>query len=169
MTPNLVDHYKVLCDCLPFRSNTKALVYLIKKEGFLTLTNGLRQGIMGSIMATVTYFYCYESVKRNVKKITSHNVGVPLLSAITARAITTCVAFPFEYLKTLQQSVVGVNASEGFKMGMKMNSGFGSLLQRDLVFSGLYWVLVENIRRKVKTYFQSNVRALYWKKRIILM
>jgi len=157
MTPNPVDHYKVLCDCLPFRSNTKALVYLIKKEGFLTLTNGLRQGVMGSVLTTVTYFYFYETLKKNIKKISSHHIGVPLLSALSARAITTCFVFPFEYWKTLQQSVVGVNVKEGFKLGMKINSGFGSLLQRDLIFSGIYWVLVENIRKKAKTWLQPSV------------
>jgi len=168
MTPNLVDHYKVLCDCLPFRSNTKALVYLIRKEGFVTLTNGLRQGVMGSITATVTYFYCYESVKKNVKKITSHQIGVPLLSALAARTITTCVAFPFEYMKTLQQSSVGVSVKKGFKSATKINSGFGSLLQRDLVFSGLYWVLVENIRSRVKTYLQSHEESFLDKTNLLV-
>jgi len=158
MTPNLQEHYQVLCDCLPFRSNAKALVYLTRKEGARVLTNGLAQGMMGSVLSTVTYFYCYESARKYWKQITSHNVGLPLLTALTARTITTCIAFPFEYWKTLQQSSVGVTEKSGIKLGTKINAGFGTLLGRDLLFSGLYWVLVENIRRHVKSWSQQNVR-----------
>jgi len=156
MTPNLQEHYQVLCDCLPFRSNAKALVYLTKKEGYSVLTNGLAHGLMGSVLSTVTYFYCYEAARKYWKQTTSHNIGLPLLTALTARTITTCIAFPFEYWKTLQQSSVGLSQKSGVKLGTKINAGFGTLLGRDLLFSGLYWVLVENIRRQVKVWSQQN-------------
>jgi solute carrier family 25 protein 39/40 len=90
------------------------------------------------------------------------------MSALAARTITTCVAFPFEYWRTLQQSTVGGSAKAGFRLGMKINSGFFSLLQRDLLFSGLYWILVENIRREVKSWNQVNEEG-YLDKRTLLL
>ena len=29
-------------------------------------------------------------------------------------------------------------------------------MQRDIIFSGLYWVMLENIREKLKKYFREN-------------
>jgi len=116
----------------------------------------------------VTYFTCYEAVRKRVTQITSHPVGIPLMSALAARTITTCVAFPFEYWRTLNQSAIGTSGKTRFRLSMKMNSGFFSLLQRDLIFSGLYWILVENIRREVKNWNQQNDEG-YLDKKILLL
>ena len=161
---NFLQKYSIDCDCLPFKSNIKALVYLVRKEGFLTLANGLPQSLIQSLMNTVTYFYFYESLKKEIKHhVTRHHILLPLLSALTASALSTCFVFPFEYWKTLQQNVVGVNSQPGIKLGTRIGDGFGSLLQRNLAFSGLYWVLVENIRRKVKSFFQQAVLKFFYK------
>jgi len=166
---NFMKKYSIPCDCIPFKSNIKALIYLVRKEGFFTLANGLPQSLLLSLTNTVTYFYFYESIKKYIKvNVTNHQILLPLTSALTAGALSTCFVFPFEYWKTLQQNVVGVNNQSGIELGTRVSDGFGSLLQRNLAFSGLYWVLVENIRRKVKSLIQADEEGYLDRKNLLI-
>lgn len=167
-TRNLRERFDISCGCLPYQSNIKAFIYLIKREGVKTLTNGLRQGIVSGIISSTTYFMFYENVRKQVTKFTQNSFWIPLLSSLTARTATTCLVFPFEYWRTLQQSVVGENKVAGYKLGTAIHSGFFALLQRDLIFSCTYWILVENIRAQVKSIMQSNTEGYLDKKSLLI-
>ena len=150
--------YRVPCNCVPFRTNMKALVYLVRKEGFMTLTNGLTQAALSSSVSAVLFFSLYEASRKQVTNYTSNTVMIPLLSALFARTITTTLISPFEYYKTLQQSSIGKNKISAFKVGKTFNAGFKSHLIRDVLFACVCWVFAENIRSEIKGYLQTNVK-----------
>jgi len=153
---NFEANYGVKCDCLPFGTNTKALIYLARKEGPLTLANGMLQGVAASTISAVTFISFYEAARKEIVQHTRDPVMIPLLSALVARSATTTLIFPFEYYKTVLQSTKRANKSSIFKIGKSFNAGFASLLTRDIVFACVNWVLLENIRDKLKVFLNSN-------------
>mmetsp|Transcript_14418 Transcript_14418/g.12231 ORF Transcript_14418/g.12231 Transcript_14418/m.12231 type:complete len:218 (+) Transcript_14418:37-690(+) len=150
---NIKQKFGVSCACVPFNSNLKALIYIIKNEGFLTLGNGLRQGLAGGMVSTAAYFSVYEHVRSKVMTYTQNPFYIPMFTAFAARLSTTCLTFPMEYWRTLQQNTVGANSLAGYKLGTNIHSGLTVLLGRDIIFSCMYWTLVENIRAKAKLLF----------------
>lgn len=147
---NLQTNYQILCDCLPFKTNVKALIYLIRKEGFLTLTNGIYQGVMASSVSAITFFSFYEAARKRVIKHTQNSVLVPFLSALSARSLTTSLIFPFEYCKTVQQSSIGVSKAPILNISKSVSAGYTSLMMRDCVFACVNWIIAENIREEIK-------------------
>jgi len=128
----------------------KALIYLIRKEGFLVLTNGIFQGVMSSSVSAITFFSFYEAARKQVTKHTQNSVLVPFLSALFARSVTTSLIFPFEYSKTVQQSSIGVSKAPLFNISKSVSAGYTSLLLRDCVFACVNWIIAENIREEIK-------------------
>jgi solute carrier family 25 protein 39/40 len=153
---NFEANYGVKCDCLPFGTNTKALIYLARKEGPLTLANGMLHGVATSTISAVTFFSFYEAARKEVAKHTSNPVMIPFWSAFFARTVTTTLIFPFEYWKTVIQSTKRANKSSIFKIGRSFNAGFASLLTRDIVFACVNWILLENCRDKIKVFLNSD-------------
>jgi len=162
-TPNLKSFYKIACECLPLNKNTSALIYIIRNEGAWALTKGVKQGLTGALISSTLYFSFYESIRKEIKNYSNHHILLPLYSSLIARSITTFITFPFEYLRTVQQSQKSGNIS--FKKNY--GAGFMALYQRELLFSSIYWVLVENIRSKIKTL--SGLEEEYRSKSVLLL
>jgi len=153
----LTDHYRAFCSCIPYQTNYKALKYLTQTEGMLTLINGLKHSLMAATISNVIYLYSYETIRAQMKKLTQHQILLPLCTSAVARTITTSLIFPFDYWKTKQQSLEGHGVKISNKLDRGLRSGYGALLQRDILFSGIYWILVENTRRFIK-YMRRNLR-----------
>jgi len=151
---SFMDSYVAICNCIPFKSNYQAIKYIAQTEGRSTLVNGLGQALTASIFSNVGYLYTYERVRVHVKEYTQHPVMLPLCTSTIARTIVTSLVFPLDYWKTVQQSVEGKNKS-GFSLHNQPRAGYGTLLTRDVLFSGIYWILVENTRNFIK-YMRNN-------------
>ena len=156
-----MEQYQALCACIPFKTNFKSVQYLIQTEGYVTLFNGLRQALVAATLSNVTFLYTYEKVRLEVKKHTQDAIFIPLVTSTIARTITSTLIFPFDYWKTIQQGTFGQNKESGFKMEMKPKAGYGALLQRDILFSMIYWILTENTRSFLKYLRNSNEENTY--------
>ena len=156
-----MEQYRALCDCIPIKSNFKTLKYLMRTEGSITLFNGLRQSLVAATLSNVTYMYIYERIRLQVKNYTQDAITIPLVTSVIARTITTTFIFPFDYWKTIQQGTHGQSKKSGFKMEMKPKAGYGALLQRDIMFSMIYWILTENTRTFLKYLRDSNEENTY--------
>ena len=134
--------------CFPQKSIFKAVSHIIKYEGAKTLFNGARYAAMISCSSTVSFFYFYEKTKYFVtQNITSSMIFAPLISSLTARSLATTLTFPLDYWKTLQNGMKGYTKKKNFELGNRVFSAYTVTLHRDILFSMVYWSLVENIRQ----------------------
>ncbi len=98
--------------------------------------------------SSVTFFFFYEQAKQFItKNVTSSMLFAPMLSSITARTLATSLTFPLDYWKTLQNSTRGVARKKNFELGNRLFSAYLVTLNRDILFSVVYWSLVENIKK----------------------
>jgi len=74
----------------------------------------MKVGMLGGLISTTIYFSFYESIRKEVAIMTNHPILIPLFTALTARTLTTCLIFPLEYWRTLQQNTVGHNKKAGY-------------------------------------------------------
>jgi len=79
---------------------------------------------------------------------------IPLVASTVARSLTSTIIYPFDYWKTIQQSAAGRNSLSVPKIGPPV-AGYIAFLQRDVLFSGIYWILTENTRQFIK-YLRNN-------------
>lgn len=70
------------------------------------------------------------------------------------------LVFPLEYLRTLEQGQKGFKSLQFRSLLQKKPVGFFVTLQRELLFSGSYWVFAENIR----SYLNSLESSRFGKK-----
>lgn len=116
-------------------------------EGFTSLFNGVRYAATISCFSNILFFHFYEKIKSSFSEYTTNNFYLPFLSSFTARTIATTFVFPLDYWKTIQYSIKGRNKKKNFELGDRVFSAYSVTIQRDIIFSIFYWVLVENIRK----------------------
>eukprot|EP01017_Pseudomicrothorax_dubius_P040571 TRINITY_DN6365_c0_g1_i1.p1 TRINITY_DN6365_c0_g1~~TRINITY_DN6365_c0_g1_i1.p1 ORF type:complete len:246 (-),score=37.27 TRINITY_DN6365_c0_g1_i1:440-1177(-) len=144
-----VNRLRFVCDC---RSNMKGITSVLKtlwtKEGPLTLFNGAGKGMTTHALSAIIYYPLYELFKEELSKSTTqHKVILPLSAAISSRSITTIFLYPLEFLKTLEQAQRGHQRISLLSLVRgRQVTGFGTTLKRDLIFSSIYWLIVENVR-----------------------
>lgn len=133
--------------------------HIIKYEGASTLFNGARYAAMIGCSSTVSFFFFYENAKRVITaNITSNMFYAPVLSSLTARTLATTLTFPLDYWRTLQNSMKGYTKKKNFELGNRLFSAYFVTLNRDILFSVVYWSLVENIRRVAQIlYGKDNI------------
>ena len=71
----------------------------------------------------------------------------PILSSMTARTLATTISFPLDYWKTIQNGMKGHAKKRNFELGNRLFAAYSVTLNRDILFSVVYWSLVENIRK----------------------
>lgn len=116
-------------------------------EGFTSLFNGVRYAAAISCFSNVLFFHFYEKIKSSFSNVTTNSFCLPLFSSFAARTIATTFVFPLDYWKTIQYSIKGRNKKKNFELGDRIFSAYSVTIQRDIIFSIFYWVLVENIRK----------------------
>lgn len=108
--------------------------------------------------SSVTFFFFYEKAKQFItKNVTSSMLFAPMLSSITARILATSLTFPLDYWKTLQNSTKGVTKKRNFELGNRIFSAYLVTLNRDILFSVVYWSLVENIKKASEALYRDNL------------
>ena len=136
---------------------------IYKVEGFGGIYAGLYPTLIMSVPNTVLYFTSYDEIfyrLQNIQK--SRDLPewlVPLIGGGSARLIATFTTSPLELLRTRQAISSNMNSRSHSRgaLGemtemMRMQGisslwkGLGPTLWRDVPFSAVYWLGVENIR-----------------------
>ena len=149
-----------LCHCFPQQSLLSGLRHIIKMEGFTSLFNGVRYAATISCFSNILFFHFYEKIKSSFSAYTTNNFYLPFFSSFTARTIATTFVFPLDYWKTIQYSIKGRNKKKNFELGDRIFSAYSVTIQRDIIFSIFYWVLVENIRKILNGNNPLNVNMI---------
>lgn len=141
-------------------------------EGFTTLFRGLSLMLVMAVPSNVGYFVGYEYLRDHLP-LESEALR-PLVAGGVARALVASVSSPVELLRTRLQTYSGppgASRGEAFKVvlagvrGMVRSEGVASLwrglvltLYRDVPFSGIYWMSVELVKRRLArtAYFQRH-------------
>ncbi|KAM3147418.1 hypothetical protein pb186bvf_000225 [Paramecium bursaria] len=135
------------CQCLGTQNLLQAIAQIYRAEGIATFFNGWRYAIMQSGASNISYFLIYEHSKQYIQNnITNSNLIKPLLASGFSRAVTTTITFPLEYWKVLQSSSIGYTKKRNFSLGTQLTSAYFVTIQRDVIFSCVYWPLLENIK-----------------------
>ena len=133
------------------------MLHIAKNEGVMTLSNGLKSSILIAVSSHTSFMFLYENVKKWISKVTEHPVLLPLSSSLTTRIAVTSILFPLDYFRTMQQSASGVSKIGLKEIRLNLKAGYGPLIARDLLFSGVYWVSIENIRSAIMSRLRENV------------
>ncbi|KAL4453600.1 hypothetical protein ABPG74_009496 [Tetrahymena malaccensis] len=159
--PQLNYSYMKSCLCLDKKSLVSGIAQIWRMEGVKTFYNGLKYSLYSSTASTVTYFYFYETSTKQIRnRITDHKIYLPLLASVFSRSLTTTLTFPLEYWRTVQQAQIGFTKKSGLQLGNRVFSAYFVTLQRDVIFSSLYWVLAENIRDSLHGFWCNYPYAL---------
>lgn len=140
--------------------------HIFKNEGFRGIYAGLGPTLVMGIPKTALYFSVYDELVIQMRKVASDKVDkwVPLISGSSARLLSSMATAPLELIRTRQASAVG-NGQPMVGMVAHFNaivqgSGFTGLyrglaptLWRDVPFSGIYWLCLENSKLVLHQYF----------------
>lgn len=142
---------------------------IFQSEGIGGLYAGLRPTLVMAVPNTVLYFSAYEELVWRLRTYTGSAVAtggdavdnwIPLVGGGAARFVASTTTAPFEFLRTRQASMVGSGMGNNVGSGIVSdfssiirNEGFRSLYQgllptlwRDVPFSAIYWLSIENLR-----------------------
>ncbi|KAI9225876.1 MAG: mitochondrial carrier domain-containing protein [Piptocephalis tieghemiana] len=141
----------------------RQLSSILRAEGLPALYRGLSPTLLMSIPSTAIYFVGYEHLRSSLSSLLpdAPSSASALLAGGLARATSsTCIA-PLELIRTRMQAVTSLSSSvkvppphplrvlkdEVLHQGLRVCwRGLGPTLWRDVPFSAIYWVGVEEIR-----------------------
>ena len=140
-------------------STTAALLSIFRNEGLLSLYRGFLPSMAMSLPGTVIYFVGYERIRENVEGVV-HGPLVPLLAGSSARIMAATAVSPLELIRTRMQFAgrergrLRVICAELFAAikgeGMSpLWRGLQPTLWRDVPFSALYWLFLEQLRKRL--------------------
>ncbi|CAB9502628.1 25 member 40 [Seminavis robusta] len=131
------------------------------KEGYQGIYAGLAPTLVMGVPSTVFYYTVYDEIlahARNNYHLTS--AWIPFWAGSSARLGTTLLTAPLELVRTRQASRVGAGQDVASNGGIlaelrqivrqegcgALYKGLGPTLWRDVPFSGIYWVSLEQFR-----------------------
>jgi len=142
---------------------------IFRKEGLAGIYTGLAPTLVMSVPNTVLYFTSYDEIVHRLRKrggtsdIFWNTIAVPLLGGASARALASLVTSPLELIRTRQASLMGNNNNIQPNSWLKelkdliRTGGVKSLyrgvvptLWRDVPFSAIYWLGVEQFRSRLQ-------------------
>ena len=142
---------------LPREANSSTWLMLRKiwiEEGMGGLYRGIRPTLLMAVPNTMLYYTCYDELVQHVRtQLPAHAVFyAPLISGGTARLFASSATAPLEYMRTREASLSGTQrASSMWKIiqtdGVRtLYRGLAPTLWRDVPFSALYWLVIEELR-----------------------
>jgi solute carrier family 25, member 39/40 len=136
--------------------------YIFVKEGFQGIYAGLAPTLVMGVPSTVFYYAAYDEMVARSRNSNLHaakewDAWIPFFAGSSARLLTTFITAPLELVRTRQASRVGegqeVQGMTAEFRAIVQNEGWGALykglsptLWRDVPFSGIYWVCLEQFR-----------------------
>ncbi|CAD8147243.1 unnamed protein product [Paramecium octaurelia] len=150
------------CTCITTNSLVQAFQHIYAHEGASTFFNGWRYAVLQAGASNVCYFMFYERTRKFLQQLElpSSRLVVPLLASSFSRALTTTITFPLEYWKVLQSSTVGYSKLKNIQLGTQLHSAYLITIQRDILFSCIYWSLLENLKIELGKVLQELPNAV---------
>lgn len=134
---------------------------IFAKEGFRGIYAGLGPTLVMGIPSTAFYYTVYDELVARARSqpsiVATADAYVPLVAGSSARLMSTLLTAPLELIRTRQASMVGEGKEvrgmvEEFRAIVR-HEGCGALykgltptLWRDVPFSGIYWLCLEQFR-----------------------
>lgn len=125
------------------------------EEGIQGLYRGIRPTLIMAVPNTMLYYTTYDELVQHVRRelLPAHAQGyAPLISGGMARLLASSATAPLEYMRTREASLTGTQGpssmfkivqTEGFR---SLYRGLAPTLWRDVPFSAIYWVCIEELR-----------------------
>lgn len=141
-------------------TTSAALGSIFRNEGLLSLYRGFLPAMAMSLPGTVIYFVGYERIREGLDGSVLDGPFVPLLAGASARILSAGAVSPLELVRTRMQfagrdqgrlSVVCAELFAAMKRdGLRpLWKGLQPTLWRDVPFSGIYWLFLEQSRRRL--------------------
>ena len=159
LSNGLMEHYVPKQACLDwcesrvFSGTADAFVKIVRYEGATSLYNGLAPTLTMAIPATVLYFATFDKLNMKFKDMGLGTNASPVLAGSTARLIAASSIAPLELLRTKAQAIAHPTSMLNLARSEVRENGFRGLfrglaptLVRDIPFSAIYWVCVENMK-----------------------
>jgi solute carrier family 25 protein 39/40 len=126
------------------------------EEGMTGLYGGIRPTLLMAVPNAMLYYTCYDELVHHVRSslpVHAHHFA-PLLSGGGARLLASTATAPLEYLRTREASLSSkATTTTSLRHILRSEGGLRSLyrglaptLWRDVPFSAIYWVCIEQMR-----------------------
>lgn len=123
------------------------------EEGISGLYRGIRPTLIMAVPNTMMYYTCYDELVQRVRQgLPAQYQGyAPLVSGGTARWLASTATAPLEYLRTREASLAGSTTTSVRQIiqtdGIRsLYRGLAPTLWRDVPFSAMYWLVIEELR-----------------------
>ena len=131
---------------------------------------------------TVLYFSAYEEIVWRLRNLSSQHDQQswlhPLAAGASARLVSSTVTAPFEFLRTRQAAATGEGITKNIGLWQEFRSivqnegaatlykGLHPTLWRDVPFSAIYWLSVEQCRTLWNRVYPHHTRAEMLRKEV---
>ena len=140
--------------CGVFSGTLDAARKIVRTEGMRVLWRGTPAALAMAIPQVGIYMPTYEALKRRLEDGQGGQGALPaLIAGTTARGLAVLITSPLERYRTRAQAFAaqGSGASSPPRQSLpKLWKGTVATLLRDVPFSGIYWVVTEAARRRLR-------------------
>jgi solute carrier family 25, member 39/40 len=154
---------------------------IFQTEGLAGLYSGLRPTLVMAAPNTVMYYTAYEEIVWRMRQASNWSEQYPflqrhgdwlypLLAGGSARLVSSTATAPLEFLRTRQAATIGQGQQSAANLWSELRSivrneggiatlyrGLRPTLWRDVPFSAIYWLVLEQLRIVEVTLLQSLV------------
>ena len=121
---------------------------MVRNEGMASLFRGATGQALQQVIRAGSFFPLYTGITPYVtNNVTDNKIASPLITSTIARVISVCLTFGIEKWTTQLQATT---SQTKLNKNVAMTTGFVSIANRDIVFSGIMWTCLENIRSYLK-------------------
>ena len=141
-------------DMIKMNGAASAGLKIVKEEGLLAMFRGLSPTFTLYVLSNAIYLPLYEKLRDELNEVYEVNRLAPFIAGITARTVVATATSPIEYVRTNMQAhpkalgngVLSTTHAIVRGGGLNMFRGLIPTLWRDIPFSGMYWVIMEEVR-----------------------
>eukprot|EP00760_Papus_ankaliazontas_P025251 PhM_4_TR2573/c0_g1_i1/m.47940/K15119/SLC25A39_40; solute carrier family 25, member 39/40 len=155
---------------------TTAIRGIVRDDGISGFYRGLSPSLTMAVPSSGFYYVLYEQTKKIIARHVEPNSNLawygPALAGMSSRTATTCLVLPLELVKTHAQTRSRIGFTVGGYMREIMRTegvrglwtGLTPTLLRDVPFSGIYWLTLEQVRRHIEPSKRpdKNERNTWW-------